>query len=345
MIMNHSRPKRASSEPRLEQMNLNLLLALHWLLVERSVTRAAVRLGVTQSAMSRSLGQLREWFDDPLLVPAGRKMLLTARAAGLREPLTASLDGLRGLLRPPQAFDPATATGTVRMAATEHALGAVVHEFVERLTRRAPLLDVQIEPAGRDVFSQLAAGRLEVLVVPKVGRLPAELRAADLLHEHFRSIVRKDHPVAERKLTLRRFCALQHVVVYPLGGDADSLVSRMLTQRGLERRVAVRVPYFESALRIVAETDYIATIPAALGDPTAGTRNRRRPALVRLEPPVAIPGFVLQAVWHRRHDDDPLQRWLRDLLQSILDKYVSPPGLGGSFRRDEAAVGGRCNRA
>ena len=110
------------------------------------------------------------------------------------------------------------------------------------------------------------------------------------------------------------------MVVYPLGGDADSLVSRMLTQRGLERRVAVRVPYFESALRIVAETDYIATIPAALGDPTAGTGSRRRPALVGLEPPVAIPGFVLQAVWHRRHDDDPLQRWLRDLLESILDK-------------------------
>jgi DNA-binding transcriptional LysR family regulator len=322
MIMNHSRPNRASSEPRLEQMNLNLLLALHWLLVERSVTRAAVRLGVTQSAMSRSLGQLREWFDDPMLIPAGRKMLLTARAAGLREPLTASLDGLRGLLRPPQAFDPATATGTVRMAATEHALGAVVHEFVGRLTRRAPLLDVQIEPAGRDVFSQLAGGRLELLVVPKVGRLPEELRAADLLHERFRSIVRKDHPVAQRKLTLRRFCALQHVVVYPLGGDADSLVSRVLTQRGLERRVAVRVPYFESALRIVAETDYIATIPAALGNRAAcsGTGSRRRPALVCLEPPVAIPGFVLQAVWHRRHDDDPLQRWLRDLLESILDK-------------------------
>ena len=186
----------------------------------------------------------------------------------------------------------------------------------------APLLDVQIEPAGRDVFSQLAAGRLELLVVPKVGRLPEELRSADLLHERFRSIVRQDHPVAQRKLTLRRFCALQHVVVYPLGGDADSLVSRVLTQRGLERHVAVRVPYFESALRIVAETNYIATIPAALGNPTAcsGTGSRRRPALVCLEPPVAIPGFVLQAVWHRRHDDDPLQRWLRDLLESILDK-------------------------
>jgi DNA-binding transcriptional LysR family regulator len=99
-------------------------------------------------------------------------------------------------------------------------------------------------------------------------------------------------------------------------------VSRVLTQRGLERRVAVRVPYFASALRIVAETDYMATIPAALGNPTAcsGTGSRRRPALVCLEPPVAIPGFVLQAVWHRRHDDDPLQRWLRDLLESILDK-------------------------
>jgi DNA-binding transcriptional LysR family regulator len=209
----------------------------------------------------------------------------------------------------------------VRVAATEHALGAVVHEFVGRLMRRAPLLDMQIEPAGRDVFSQLAAGRLDLLVVPKVGRLPEELRAADLLRERFLSVVRQDHPVAQRKLTLRRFCALQHVVVYPLGGDADSLVSRVLTQRGLERPVAVRVPYFESALRIVAETDYIATIPAALGNPVCSdTRSRRRAVLVCLKPPVAVPGFVLQAVWHRRHDDEPLQRWLRDLLESILDK-------------------------
>jgi DNA-binding transcriptional LysR family regulator len=322
MSVDQSRPSRARAEPRLEQMNLNLLLALHWLLVEQSVTRAAIRLGVTQSAMSRSLGQLRDWFNDPLLVPASRKMLLTARAAGLREPLTASLDGLRGLLRPPQAFDPATATGTVRMAATEHALGAVVHELVGRLMRRAPLLEVKIEPAGRDAFSQLAAGRLELLVVPKVGRLPEGLRAANLLHERFRSIVRQDHPVAQQKLTLQRFCALQHVVVYPLGGDADSLVSRVLSQRGLERQVAVRVPYFESAVRIVGQTDYIATIPAALVNSTACSRtgSRRPRGLVCLEPPAAIPGFVLQAVWHRRHDDDPLQRWLRDQLGSILDK-------------------------
>ena len=77
-----------------------------------------------------------------------------------------------------------------------------------------------------------------------------------------------------------------------------------------------------SALRIVAETDYITTIPAALGNPPvcSGTGSRSRAALVCLKPPVAIPGFVLQAVWHRRHDDDPLQRWLRDLLESILEK-------------------------
>jgi DNA-binding transcriptional LysR family regulator len=82
------------------------------------------------------------------------------------------------------------------------------------------------------------------------------------------------------------------------------------------------VPYFESALRIVAKTDYIATIPAALCTPPvcSGSGSRSRAALVCLKPPVAISGFVLQAVWHRRHDDDPLQRWLRELLASVLDK-------------------------
>jgi DNA-binding transcriptional LysR family regulator len=304
------------THPRLEQMNLNLLLALHWLLIERSVTRAARRLGVTQSAMSRSLAQLREWFDDPILVAAGRGMLLTARAAALREPLSGSLDGLRSLLRPPRTFDPKSATGTVRVAATEHAMGAAVHQLVERLERAAPRLDVQIEPANGDVFTQLLAGRLELLVVPKIGPLAEGLRSVDLLHERFRSIVRRNHPITRGRLTLRRFCALEHVVVHPLGGDADSLVTRVLTQRGLDRRVAVRVPYFESARRIVAETDYIATIPAVLAAP-ARPRSRRD-AVVSLEPPLPIPGFVLQAVWHRRHDDDPLQRWLRELLRSSL---------------------------
>jgi len=102
---------------------------------------------------------------------------------------------------------------------------------------------------------------------------------------------------------------------------ARTVTPSLLAPANVERTVAVRVPYFESALRIVAETDYIATIPAALGNPAcSGTGSRRRPALVYLEPPVAIPRFVLQAVWHCRHDDDPLQRWLRDLLESILDK-------------------------
>jgi DNA-binding transcriptional LysR family regulator len=169
---------------------------------------------------------------------------------------------------------------------------------------------------NRDVFSQLLAGRLELLVVPKIGALPEGLRSVDLLHERFRCIVRRRHPVTRQTLTLRRYCALEHVVVHPLGGDADSLVTRVLTQRGLERRVAVRVPYFASARRIVADTDYIATIPAALTDPV-GPRSRRE-SIASLEPPLPLPGFVLQAVWHHRHDDDPLQQWLRDLLQSSL---------------------------
>ena len=110
---------------------------------------------------------------------------------------------------------------------------------------------VETEKARRESADMGEVLALDLLVVPKVGRLPEELRAADLLRERFLSVVRQDHPVAQLQLTLGRFCALQHVVVYPLGGDADRLVSRVLTQRGLERRVAVRVPYFESAVRMM----------------------------------------------------------------------------------------------
>src|SRR3954470_867318 len=106
MSMNHSRPNRASSEPRLEQMNLNLMLALHWLLVEQSVTRAARRIGVSQSAMSRSLAQLRFFFADPLLVSVGSRLEPTPRAEALREQIGGAMDLLRGALSASAPFDP-----------------------------------------------------------------------------------------------------------------------------------------------------------------------------------------------------------------------------------------------
>ena len=164
---------------RLEQLNLNLMLALHWLLVEQSVTRAARRMGVSQSAMSRTLGQLRVLLDDQLFVPVGRRLEPTRRAVTLRRPLADAMDTLRNILREDAPFDPTRLDGVLRLAATEHAMAAVVQHSVGALRRAAPQLAIHIEPATTDVFSLLRSGRLDLVVAPKVGPTPK-----GLLSEH-----------------------------------------------------------------------------------------------------------------------------------------------------------------
>ncbi|HEU4533649.1 MAG TPA: LysR family transcriptional regulator [Polyangiaceae bacterium] len=304
-------PHAAEGAPaRLEALNVNLLLALHWLLTEQSVTRAARAMGVTQSAMSRSLAQLRELFDDPLLVSAGRVTLPTARATALSGPLARAIDGLRAVLRLEPSFEPATARGSLRLAATEHALCGVALDLALRARRLAPGVDLQLEPATRDVFTQLAAGRLDFLIVPAVPNRPPGLACATVLDERFVSIVRRGHPLRGRALTLRRFVELPHVVVHPLGGESEGTVGAALRERGLERRVALRVPYFSTALRAVASSDMIATVPESV------TRTASARGLEVREPPLHVPGFQLEAVWHLRSEDDPRIAWLRDLLRS-----------------------------
>lgn len=293
---------------RLEQLNLNLLLALHWLLVEQSVTLAARRMGVSQSAMSRTLGQLRVLLNDRLFVPVGRRLEPTQRAVTLRQPLADAIDTLRNLLRADEPFDPTRIDGVLRLAATEHAMAAVVQRLVGALRRAAPQLAVHIEPADADVFSQLSGGRLDLVVAPKIGPTPKGLFSQHLFEEHFVTVLRRGNPAARERLTLRRFCALEHVVVAPVGGDRPGVVSQALVQRGLERRVAVRVPYFASAIDIVSTSDLALTLPASMAPPRLAIRR----------PPLALPGFALEAVLPRRLRDSELHRWVVQLLHESL---------------------------
>lgn len=301
----------------LEQLNLNLMLALHWLLVEQSVTRAARRMSVTQPAMSRSLGQLRALLGDPLFVAVGRRLEPTRRATALQRPLADAMDALRNLIREDAPFDPARLDGVLRMAATEHAMGAMGQRVVGALRRAAPHLAVHIEPADEDVFSLLSAGRLDLLIVPKVGPTSKGLFSEQLREEQFVTVLRRGNPAARQRLTLRRFCALDHVVVAPVGGDRPGVVSQALVQRGLERRVAVRVPYFASAIDIVSRTDMALTLPASLAPRHLAIRR----------PPLALPGFVLEAVLPQRLRDSELHLWVVRLLHEATSAAATRSSL------------------
>ena len=290
----------------INHLDLNLLKALDALLDERNVTRAAARLGVTQPAMSGMLVRLRETFDDPLFVRAQRGIVPTDRALALAVPVKQVMGGIGTLLQP-AVFEPATATVTFTIAATDYALRAIAAPFLAALKPRAPQVRVALLAVEHDqVAGQLERGQVDLaLLTPD--STPEELHARRLFEESYVCVLRAGHPAAQAgALTLEQFCALDHALVSYEGGSFQGVTDAALDQLGLKRRVSLSVQSFLILPEILRASDMIAVLPHRL---VAGL-----PGLALLAPPLAIPGFTKTAAWHERTHADPGQRWLRELL-------------------------------
>jgi DNA-binding transcriptional LysR family regulator len=282
--------------------DLNLLPALRALLEEGNVTAAARRMGVTQSAMSRSLGRLRELFEDPLFVRVGRGLGPTRLARELAGPLERSLDDVERLLGRRDAFDPRRARRRFRIAAIDYPQLTVLAPLVRRIARTAPGIDLEIRQVSSANDRELESGALDLLLSP---RQPsgAGIVWTRLFADRYVCIT--DAARRLRRLTLATFLELKHVFVAPRerpGGAVDEA----LAERGLHRRVALQVPGFLLLPEVLAGTPYIATVPHQMARLLA-----RRRRLRILPPPIPIPGFTMCQAWHEVHRDDPGHRWLR----------------------------------
>ncbi|CAM2160287.1 LysR family transcriptional regulator [Paraburkholderia tropica] len=287
-------------------IDLNLLRALDALLDERNVTRAARRLALTQPAVSGMLVRLREAFDDPLFIRTQRGIAPTLRALELVAPLKQILGEVETLLTP-QAFDPASADFTLTLAATDYALQAVVAPYLAVLRREAPGIRVAVVPVqDPSLHAQLARGDVDVaLVTPE--STPADLHARRLFDERYVCVMRADHPDAARgRITLARFCALDHALVSYTGGSFHGVTDEALAQHGRARRVALSVTSFLVLPEILRASDLIAVVPQRLA--------QRAEGLAVLPAPLEIPGFTKTAAWHERTHRDPARRWARALL-------------------------------
>ncbi|MBI1685878.1 LysR family transcriptional regulator [Caulobacter hibisci] len=291
----------------IKTLDLNLLKALDALLDTRSVTAAAERLGLTQPAVSGMLARLREAFDDPLFVRARRGVTPTERALALASPVREVLAGVEALLTP-AAFDPATASFTLTLAATDYALEAIVAPFMAQLRHRAPGLVVAVKPLDdARVLSQLERGEVDIaFMTPQT--TPPELHARALFDETYVCALRADHPDAG-ELSLDRFCALDHALVSYSGEPFFGVTDAALAKVGRKRRVALSVTSFLILLKLLRTTDLVAVAPRRL--------LAEAPGLVFADPPVAIPGFTKTAAWHDRTHRDPGRRWARALLFEV----------------------------
>jgi DNA-binding transcriptional LysR family regulator len=289
----------------IRQTDLNLLIALNVILEERNVTRAADRLGLTQSAASRMLGRLRATFDDPLFVRTSRGLTPTKRALDIAGPLRQYLFGLEKLLVEGEAFDPGTAQRRFRIAAIDYVQATLLAPLVAKLQTQAPLIDFEIRQPSSDSERDLDAGVLDLLLMPQQPSAPGVIWTP-LYRDGYTCVVWSRHRA--HRLTLSAFAAMEHVLVAPRE-RAGGIVDAVLEKNGLSRRVAVQASTFLIVPYLLIGTTRIATVPERM----AGELVRAHP-LKMLKPPVAIPGFTMCQAWHEIHRTDPGHRWLREEL-------------------------------
>lgn len=291
-------------------INLNLLPALEALLSTRNVSAAARRAHVSQSAMSHTLARLRAVLGDPLLVPEGRGLVLTPRAARLATTLPAALDGLGRALAPGEPFDPKTTRRTFRLATLDYFEVVALEGLLAHLRAHAPHASVWIDRLSSATLPALLAGEVDLALVGEASlpRLPALARQA-LYRDPFAVLLRPGHPAARaRTLTLERYLAYPHVVV-TVEGRADGAVDRALEAHGARREVCLRVPHFATAPLAVLGSDALCTIASSIAE-----RARALHGLVVRKPPIALPAPALVAVWSKRAEEDAGARWFRSLF-------------------------------
>ncbi len=293
--------------------DLEGLRVLNVVLQERSVTRAAARLGVSQSAVSQRLRKLRAHLDDPLVVPSKGGLIPTDRARRIQAPLQRALGDLERCVRETERFDPATSRRTFHIALGDYGEAVMVPNLLTVLRAQAPEVSLVTQPRPADFTDRLERGALDVAVVGPDAALPETLKVRPLPPEGFVVLRRHDHPI--QRLTAKAYLEARHLVVAP-GGGPDSYIDDRLARLGHARDVAMRVSYFMTGPLVAATSDLLMTSPAWL----ASTVLPHLPVRVaRL--PFDIPGVRAKVVWHPRSQEDPGHRWFRRLLLAETDRF------------------------
>jgi DNA-binding transcriptional LysR family regulator len=295
----------------LRAVDLNLLVSLDALLHERNVTRAAERLHLSQPALSAQLSRLRQVFGDPLLIPAtkGRGMVATARALELQAPLHALLADLGALLHARPAFDPHHDVRSFAIASSDNGTVVAGLPVMEALRREAgPGVRVAFRYAdAARIAEQMERGDVDFLIGSE-RMVPPAMRAVKLLDERFVMAQRKGHPRGTAPLDIDSYCgALEHLLVSTSGGSFEGFMDEHLQRLGRQRRVVLSVQQFILAPAILAQTDYVCTLPRRLVARHAAT-------LDAFELPFEAQGFTLYLAWHPRDQADAGHAWMRQLI-------------------------------
>lgn len=315
-------------------LDLNLLRVFDAVMTEQNLTRAASRLAMTQPAVSNALRRLRDALGDELLIRTAHGVKPTPRAENLWPSVRRALSELEEAIEPEQTFDIATTQTTFRMAMADATAALWLPSLVRSIEREAPGIMVRMVPLTTreprplllrgdidlavgffpGVVAQLAGGQQNVSVSP--------IRHEQLYSGRYVCVMRKNHPLADRELTVDAYCEANHVLV-SFSGRAHGLVDEALAQLGRERRILLTVNQFFTAGRVVATSDLITVLPQHLIASTGMPGG----ALVMKELPFAMPNMHIDMLWHERDTRSPAHKWLRAHLSGTTRETMTKAGI------------------
>jgi DNA-binding transcriptional LysR family regulator len=284
--------------------DLNLLVTLDVLLAEGSVAQAARRLGLSPSAMSRTLARLREATGDPLLVRAGRGLVPTPRALEIRERVGQLVEGGKTVLRPTEKLDLRQLVRTFTLRTSEGFVENFGPALIARIGPEAPGVRLRFVQKPNKDSTPLRDGTVDLETGVVETTTSPEVRTQALFRDRYVGVVRKGHPLGKGKITPARYATGRHISVSRRGLDNDPIDAALMSL-GVERKITVAiVGGFAAALALARASDLIASVPEFhTGNLRAGMHS--------FPLPVSLPEFTVSMLWHPRQDADPAHRWLR----------------------------------
>lgn len=313
---------------RLDHFDLNLLVMLDALLEERNVTKASQRVHIGQSAASGALARLREYFGDELLVPVGRRLMLTPLAESLVEPVRDTLLKARATIARKPQFDPATAERRFLVRASDYVTTVMLSEAMRLIARQAPSVAIDIRSQSRDVFEVFDRGGIDLLVLPRQYMTRIKHSQMPWFEDAQICMVWSGNRMVGETLSFEQYVSMGHVAVR--FGDERSLTFEewFLPRYGKQRRVEASVDNFSTLPLLVVGTQRIATLHHRLAEHFA-----RHLPLRLIKPPFEMPALVEVMCWPRYLDHDPAHKWFREMLlacaqPATVAKVQSPLTVG-----------------
>ncbi|MFC0686586.1 LysR substrate-binding domain-containing protein [Novosphingobium clariflavum] len=297
--------------------DLNLLPIFVALMEERSVTRAAERLGMTQPALSNALARLRTMLQDQLFIRERYGIQPTPVALELAPAIADALARLDDAVLGQQDFDPTHAERLFTIAPNGYVEFVLVPAIVARLAQVAPGIRLRLTPYGNDLSETGVISGTTAMVLGRIVDPPDNLVVQHLMDESLECVVRAGHPQVGEAITREQFEQLRHVNVMP-PGRIRAGVFQALAQQQLKRDVAISVTNFFAVAEMVAVTDYCTTLPRLICN-----RLRHDPRLKVLPAPVDLGQFPVEIAWHVRYRHDPAHRWLRSLIGDVVRQLAA----------------------